>query len=183
MTPSAILVASAYRWSTAASTSSCEGADRVVSRIAHELAPCHPQHHLGVVLGCEEQSRQRFRKPLEGPLGTRAGLLDIHPVGRNAHQQVRPRSRAELAHKARQPGAGSPRECFGQRGDHYLETVLDRVGLCHDAAQPGLRLFMVRPVREQDRRVRPDRQTRAFLLESFEAAHECFWVVAHRGAG
>ena len=142
-----------------------------------------PEHHLRVPVGCEEQSRQRFCEPLEGPLGAGGGLLDVHTVRRDAHQHVRPGARTELALPARQAGARSPGECLGQRGDHDLETVLDGVGLRHDPAEPRLRLLMIPSVGEQERCVRPDQEARALLSESFDTPHECVCVVAHGRTG
>ena len=48
-------------------------------------------------LGREEQRGERLGQPLEGELGARRGLLHVDPVGRDTHEQVGARARAQLA--------------------------------------------------------------------------------------
>ena len=82
-----------------------------------------------------------------------------------------------------QPGPWGSGECLGQRGDNYLEAVLNGVGLGDDAAQPGLRLLVISSVGEQHGRVGSEQKACVLLLEGLEPSHKCLGVVAQRGAG
>ena len=114
MSPSAIWVASAYRTSTASTTSSAEQA-QIESWAALRTTSVHASAQLGrrPAVGVDEEGGQRLGRPLQRPLGPGRRLLDVDPVGRHAHQQVGPCARPQLARPrragrrwARWPGSG-----------------------------------------------------------------------------
>ena len=144
------------------------GADRVMCGVANHLPPGDGKQRCWVALRRQEQRRQRLGDTFQRPLAASGRLLDVHPIGGDAHQQVGAGACAQFAVPCRQPrGRGTVERLF-QRRDRQLESVLDRVGLLDHSPQPGLGLLMVGAVHEQDR---PEEDRPMLLLIGLEPPH------------
>ncbi len=157
------------------------GADRVVSGVADQGLPGQsrgrsPARHRSGGTGADSGSAIRS-SPVLGPGG---GLLDVHPVGADPHQQVRPRTRAELAAPFGQVVAGCVPEVVGQRGDAQVEVALYLVGFGHHPAQPGLGAEVVGAVHHQQRVPGPE-EGPELLQVRVQAAYQGLGVLGERG--
>ncbi len=108
-------------------------------------------------------------------------MLDVHPVGADAHQQIGAGAGAELASAGGQGLLGDAGEVVGEGGDGQLEIALERVGLGHHLAQPGLWSMVIGPVHHQQGVVRTEVPVE-LLDEGVQPAHQGLGVIGERGA-